>query len=62
VGEAGILLDPRDVDGLCQSLLNLYHNSVWRQTLSVQSRQQAQRFSWPICAQQTLKAYRQALA
>ncbi len=62
VGEAGIMLDPHDVDGLCQSLLSLYQDAGLRARMSAQSVERARLFSWKRCAQDTVNAYKAALA
>ena len=62
VGDAGIMLDSLDRDGLCQSILTIYNDASLREKLSTQSITQAQQFSWSRCAQQTLVAYHKALA
>lgn len=62
VGDAGIMLDPKDQDGLCHSLLQVYTDTDLRQTLSRQSLQQAKKFSWERCTQETIAAYQQALS
>ena len=62
VGEAGIMLDPKDADGLCQSLLSLYEDSSLRAELAKKSLLQAAGFSWQRCAEDTVNAYRTALA
>lgn len=62
VGDAGILLDPRDTDGLCQSLLELYRSESLRAEMRHRSLVRAQRFSWHRCIAQTLAAYRTVLA
>ncbi len=61
VGEAGIMLDPHDVDGLCQSLLSLYQDAGLRARMSAQSVERARLFSWKRCAQDTVNAYKAAL-
>jgi glycosyltransferase involved in cell wall biosynthesis len=61
VGDAGILLDPRDSDSLCQSLLDLYDHDDLCRSLSRKSLERAKQFSWERCAQETLRAYRVAL-
>jgi glycosyltransferase involved in cell wall biosynthesis len=61
VGEAGIMISPTDEDGLCQQLLNLYQHPSLRETLSVRSLQQAGKFSWERCVQETIAAYTVAL-
>ncbi|KAF3885781.1 MULTISPECIES: glycosyltransferase family 4 protein [Nostocales] len=62
VGDAAIMLDPLDVDGLCQSILEIYNNSSLRETMSLKSIEQAKRFSWERCARETVKAYKKAVA
>ena len=62
VGDAGIMLDPFDRDELCQSILAIYNDAALQKELSTKSAEQAQRFSWERCAQQTVAAYRKALA
>lgn len=62
VSDAGIMLDPKDQDGLCHSLLQVYTDTDLRQALSRQSLQQAKKFSWERCTQETIAAYQQALS
>jgi glycosyltransferase involved in cell wall biosynthesis len=62
VGEAGIMLDPQDSDGLSQSILNLYSQPALRDTMAQQSLSQAQKFSWENCAKQTVAAYKSAIS
>ncbi len=61
VGDAGIMLDPRDADGLCQSLLSLYQDAGLRAEMSAKSLARAGQFSWKRCAEDTVNAYRTAL-
>ncbi|GAA6621802.1 glycosyltransferase family 4 protein [Scytonema sp. NUACC26] len=61
VGDAGIMVDPKDSDMLCHSLLELYNCPDLRQSMSQKSLEQAKKFSWEQCTQQTLAAYRVAL-
>jgi glycosyltransferase involved in cell wall biosynthesis len=60
VGEAGIMVDPRDEDTLCQSIWNLYSNSKLRTGMSLLSVARAAEFSWKKCAQDTVAAYKNA--
>ena len=62
VGDAGMMLDPKDVDGLCHSMFELYSNLSLRQSLADKSLEQAKKFSWEKCAQQTIAAYKTALS
>jgi predicted O-linked N-acetylglucosamine transferase (SPINDLY family)/glycosyltransferase involved in cell wall biosynthesis len=61
VGEAGIMLDPHDTDGICRSILQIYTNPSLRAAMSRKSLEQAKKFSWEKCIQQTIKAYKMAL-
>ena len=57
VGEAGIMLDPGDEDGLCQAILEVYEKPCLRQTLTTASLKRAKLFSWEKCTRQTIDAY-----
>lgn len=62
VGNAGITIDPRDEDGLCQELLNLYNSPQLRFDLAHRSWERAKIFSWPESAEKTVRFYRRALS
>lgn len=61
VGDAGIMLDPEDVDGLCDSMFKIYSRPTLRETMSSKSSQQAKLFTWERCVQETVEAYKIAL-
>lgn len=61
VGEAGILIAPRDVDALCQAMLDVSRRASLRANLRVAGLNRAAEFSWKRCAQETIAAYRAAL-
>lgn len=61
VGDAGILIAPRDSDALVQALLNLYRDANLRTTLSRGGLERAAKFSWENCTRQTIHAYEEAL-
>lgn len=61
VGDAGIMIDPTDVDLICQNMLKLYRDPELRKTLSEKSIVQAKKFSWENCIKKTLDAYKFAL-
>lgn len=61
VGDAGIMLDPTDADGLCHTLLRLYNDSALRKSMSKKSLEQAKKFSWQRCTQETIATYKVAL-
>ncbi|MHB8845793.1 MAG: glycosyltransferase family 4 protein [Nitrospirota bacterium] len=60
VGDAGIMVDPRDEDALCQNMLNIYRDSVLHADLAERSLARAKQFSWKRCARDTIAAYRVA--
>jgi glycosyltransferase involved in cell wall biosynthesis len=62
LGDAGVLLDPHDVEGWCQAMLSLQRNSDLRQTLRTRGLQRAPLFTWANFIEQTLAGYRAALA
>jgi glycosyltransferase involved in cell wall biosynthesis len=61
-GHAAIMIDPRDGDGLCQSMLNLYKSHDLREKLSAASIERAKRFSWDKTTRETIDAYRRAFS
>lgn len=60
VGDAGILLDPKQPDELCQAILDVVGDSNLRSKLSQRSIKQASNFSWKKCAEQTVQVYETA--
>lgn len=62
VGDAGILIDPMDVDALSQAVFRIYSDSNYRQSLSGRGFAQARQFSWDRCVAETLSVYRTLLA
>lgn len=61
VGDAGILLDPADEDGLCRVVMDLYRNAELRQAMSRRSLARAGQFHWDRTAQETVGAYEKAM-
>lgn len=62
VGDAGLMLEPDDVDGLCHAVLQLYRSASLRETMSRKSLERSKQFSWEISVQETISAYKVALA
>ena len=60
VGEAGVLVDPFDVDALAAAIEKVISDSDLREELSVQGLARAQLFNWRETARQTLAVYRKA--
>jgi glycosyltransferase involved in cell wall biosynthesis len=61
VGDAGIMVDPKDSDALCQAMLELYRDAGLRSSLVQKSLERAARFSWERCVQETIAVYRKAV-
>lgn len=62
VGDGGLLHDPDDADAMGESLVSIWQEPGLRRALSERALAQASRFSWARTADQTLRAYRQALS
>jgi glycosyltransferase involved in cell wall biosynthesis len=62
VGDAGLMVDPKDSDGLCQGIIDLYKQPSLRESMSQKSLIQAQKFSWENCTKQTVAAYKTAVS
>ncbi len=62
VGNAGLMHKPGDTEGICHSMLKLYQNSCFRDQLALKSQQQAQKFTWEKCVQQTIDTYQNVLS
>jgi glycosyltransferase involved in cell wall biosynthesis len=62
VGEAGLLVDPYNVDAIAAAMSQLLHNPNLQQQLSSAGQQQAKNFTWDGMACELLKLYRQLLS
>jgi glycosyltransferase involved in cell wall biosynthesis len=61
VGDAGVLVDPSDVEGLCSALRQLLEDEPRRRALAAAGRARAQTFSWRRTASETVRVYREVL-
>jgi glycosyltransferase involved in cell wall biosynthesis len=61
VGDAGIMIDPKDEDAICQSMLEVYKDSALRANMARKSIERARSFSWEKCTRETIDSYRRAL-
>jgi len=57
-GDAGILLDPDDIDGWAGAMAQVLTDNSLRQKMVRQGRIQAQQFTWRKAAAETLRLYR----
>lgn len=62
VGDAGILVDPKDRDALCQAMLNVLKDSSLLQNLHQRGLARAQQFSWANCAEKTAEFYKKIIS
>jgi glycosyltransferase involved in cell wall biosynthesis len=62
VGEAGLLVDPRDVDALASAIIRLLDSPSLAQSLSEAGLAQVTKFDWMTTAVQLLELYQQAMA
>jgi glycosyltransferase involved in cell wall biosynthesis len=60
VGDAGLMVDPYDVDAIADGLLKLIEDSVLRSTLSYKGLERAKEFSWEKTAELTWKILKEA--
>lgn len=62
VGDAGLMVDPNDIEGLAHHIEMLASTPNLRQTLAQAALTRSARFSWEHCVAQTIDAYRLALS
>jgi glycosyltransferase involved in cell wall biosynthesis len=61
VGDAGIMVSPYDVDGLAAAIVRLLQDEALGADLRERGLQRARSFSWRTTAEQTLRAYQEAV-
>lgn len=62
VGDAALMFEPRDVNGLVQQLTRILNDSALRDDLTAKGAVQAAKFRWRRTAEETLKAFDAAIA
>lgn len=62
VGDAGVIIDAEDESALREALLRFADDPIFWQSRAAACLEQARRFSWQRCAEQTLAVYRKVLA
>jgi alpha-1,3-rhamnosyl/mannosyltransferase len=62
VGDAGLLVDPLDVDAIAGAMRTMLEDAGLRESLAAKSLERATRFTWKACAAATFGAYRDAVA
>ncbi len=61
VGDAGVLFDPRDVEGMADALGRVLRDRALRENLSNKSIERASLFSWSTTVDRTVETYRKAV-
>ncbi len=61
VGDAGMMIDPNDIDGLTSAMLKILTDNELREELSRKSLDRAKMFSWKKTANETWKVYEDVL-
>jgi len=61
VGDAGLMADPDDVDGMREHLQRMLEDREFALELSRKGIERAQTFSWKRCAQETVDVYKQVM-
>jgi glycosyltransferase involved in cell wall biosynthesis len=61
VGDAGLLVDPNDVEGWASAMRTLLEDDTQARALGKRGRTRAARFNWDACARETLEVYRSVL-
>ncbi|HLC45165.1 MAG TPA: glycosyltransferase family 1 protein [Patescibacteria group bacterium] len=60
-GDAAVLVDPLDTEGMSEALEKLLKDTSFRASLAERGRRRAREFSWKKCATQTLQLYRDSI-
>jgi glycosyltransferase involved in cell wall biosynthesis len=61
VGEAGLTVDPLDVEGLAEAMRQVLSNEILWQEMRERGLQRAKGFSWTKTAQETVQVYRRVM-
>jgi alpha-1,3-rhamnosyl/mannosyltransferase len=59
VGDAGVMVDPQDVDAIAAGMTRLWQDDALRRELAAKGLKRARSFSWERTASQTLSVYKQ---
>jgi glycosyltransferase involved in cell wall biosynthesis len=59
VGDAGLMVDPFDVNAIAGAIRKLMNDSTLRATLSQKGQERASAFTWRDTARQTLRIYQE---
>ena len=60
VGDAGIMVDPYDIDGLAKAMYEVLNNEGLKEEMVKKGLERAKMFSWKKCAKEVLDVYEEA--
>jgi glycosyltransferase involved in cell wall biosynthesis len=58
VGDAGIMIDPKDEDTLCEAMNTLHNSEELRNSYSIKGLERSQQFSWESCANEYVEIFK----
>jgi len=58
VGDAGIMVEPNDINSICKAILEVYNNDSIRNDLSLKSLERSKMFSWEKTVSRIIDAYK----
>jgi len=61
VGDAGLLIDPRNIQEIVEAIMKILHDESLQQSLSSKALKRAQCFSWDRCVQETIEVYQRVV-
>lgn len=61
VGEAGIMVNPWDIDDIAKALKQVLNNDELKYGIKIKCLKQAKKFNWVKCAEETLKVYERTI-
>lgn len=61
VGDAGILVDPFDLDGFYEAMKSMVESPVLRKSYAKKSLSRSSMFTWNKCAEETMGVYNKVL-
>lgn len=62
VGDAGLMVDPKDTAALCEAMLDVLTNATLHQELSHKGLERSKQFTWERCAAETAQIYKRAVS
>jgi glycosyltransferase involved in cell wall biosynthesis len=61
-GQAALQVNPFDIDNIAAGMIQLLENPTLRQQLIAAGNERVKQFTWQICAENTIRVYKQVLS